>query len=73
VLQADSGGAALELLQRSPNLELMLLDFAMPGMSGGELAQTTRPALPILFIPATRTGPHRRGERGRNHLQAIRR
>jgi CheY-like chemotaxis protein len=51
VLQAGSGGAALELLQRSPNLELMLLDFAMPGMSGGELAQTTRPALADFVHP----------------------
>jgi FixJ family two-component response regulator len=31
----------------------MLIDFAMPGMSGAEVArrvETTRPALPILFV-----------------------
>ena len=27
----------------------MLIDFAMPGMSGADV-QTTRPALPILFV-----------------------
>jgi signal transduction histidine kinase/CheY-like chemotaxis protein len=53
VLEAGSGGAALELLERSANVDLMLIDFAMPGMSGAEVArrvQTTRPALPILFV-----------------------
>jgi CheY-like chemotaxis protein len=53
VLEAGSGGAALELLERSANVDLMLIDFAMLGMSGAEVArrvQTTRPALPILFV-----------------------
>jgi len=53
VLEAASGGAALELLERSANIDLMLIDFAMPGMSGAEVArrvETTRPALPILFV-----------------------
>jgi signal transduction histidine kinase/CheY-like chemotaxis protein len=53
VLEAGSGGAALELLQHSVDVDLMLIDFAMPGMSGAEVArrvQTTRPALPILFV-----------------------
>jgi signal transduction histidine kinase len=53
VLEAGSGGAALELLEHSVNVDLMLIDFAMPGMSGAEVArrvQTTRPALPILFV-----------------------
>jgi len=53
VLEAGSGGAALELLAREPAIDLMLLDFAMPGMSGAEVAQRvkgTRPALPILFV-----------------------
>jgi signal transduction histidine kinase/CheY-like chemotaxis protein len=53
VLEAGSGGAALELLEHSVNVDLMLIDFAMPGMSGAEVArrvQTTRPSLPILFV-----------------------
>jgi CheY-like chemotaxis protein len=53
VLEAGSGGAALELLERSADVDLMLIDFAMPGMSGAKVARrahTTRPALPILFV-----------------------
>jgi signal transduction histidine kinase len=53
VYEAGSGGAALDLLQRDPDIELMLVDFAMPGMSGADLARrvnATRPLLPLLFI-----------------------
>jgi CheY-like chemotaxis protein len=53
VLKVGSGGAALDLLDRQPNIDLMLLDFAMPGMSGGEVArqvQLKHPALPVLFV-----------------------
>src|ERR1700747_1277467 len=32
VLKVGSGGAALDLLDRQPNVDLVLLDFAMPGM-----------------------------------------
>ncbi len=53
VLEAGSGGAALDLLQREPKIDLMLIDFAMPGMSGADVARsvhTTKPALPTLYI-----------------------
>jgi signal transduction histidine kinase len=53
VLEAGSGGGALDLLERAPKVDLILIDFAMPGMSGAEVArrvQAKRPALPILFI-----------------------
>ena len=54
VLKAGSGGAALDLLdERLSNVELILLDFAMPGMSGLEVArqvQLKHPAIPILFV-----------------------
>jgi CheY-like chemotaxis protein len=61
VLEAGSGGAALDLLQREPNIDLMLIDFAMPGMSGADVARRIRrlrPELPMLFITgfADRTG-----------------
>ena len=51
VLQADSGAAALALLEREVP-DLMLFDYAMPGMSGAELAQRARdlrPGAPIVF------------------------
>jgi CheY-like chemotaxis protein len=53
VIEAGSGGAALDLLSRNEHLDLALIDFAMPGMNGAELArhiQSRRPRLPILFI-----------------------
>ncbi len=53
VLEAGSGGAALDMLDRTPRLDLMIVDFAMPGMNGAEvarLARTRRANLPVLFI-----------------------
>jgi signal transduction histidine kinase/ActR/RegA family two-component response regulator len=53
VHEAGSGGAALDLLQRLPEVELMILDYAMPGMSGADVArqaQLVRPGLALLFI-----------------------
>ncbi|MBW3617060.1 MAG: response regulator [Proteobacteria bacterium] len=52
VVEAGSGGAALDLLERQPGVQLVLLDFAMPGMNGGEVAReikARRPHLPVLF------------------------
>ena len=47
----DGGGAALKTLERiSP--QVMILDFAMPGMNGAEVAKRIRqlrPDLPIIF------------------------
>ena len=53
VHEAGSGGAALDLLEREPHVDLMLVDFAMPGMSGADVARrvhTTKPFMPTLFI-----------------------
>lgn len=53
VVEAGSGAAALELLERRVDLDLMLIDFAMPGMNGAEvarLARTAKPRLPVLFV-----------------------
>ncbi|VXB83404.1 response regulator [Brevundimonas sp. G8] len=52
VIEADSGGAALESLDHHDRIDAMVLDFAMPGMNGGELARelkARRPSAPILF------------------------
>jgi signal transduction histidine kinase/CheY-like chemotaxis protein len=53
VVEAGSGGGALERLQQDPSISLALLDFAMPGMNGVELARqmlAIRPTLPIMFM-----------------------
>jgi signal transduction histidine kinase/CheY-like chemotaxis protein len=53
VLEAGSGGAALEVLGSSAAVDLLLLDYAMPGMNGAELSRRVRgrrPLLPILFV-----------------------
>jgi PAS domain S-box-containing protein len=53
VIEAGSGGAALDLLAREPRIALSVLDYAMPGMSGAEVAQEAhkrRPGLPVVFI-----------------------
>ncbi len=53
IVEAGSGGAALEILDRGHSVDLLLVDFAMPGMNGVEVAraaQARRPQLPILFV-----------------------
>ena len=53
VLEAGSGGAALERIGEKLDFDLIIIDVAMPGMSGAELARrirAKRPALPILFV-----------------------
>jgi CheY-like chemotaxis protein len=53
VLEADSGAAALDVIARDNRIALLVLDYAMPGMSGAELAAKVaawRPELPSLFI-----------------------
>jgi CheY-like chemotaxis protein len=53
VVEAGSGGAALERLSERDDIDIALIDFAMPGMSGLDLAREARmrrPALPIVFI-----------------------
>ena len=52
VLEAGSAGAAFDILG-AEHIDLLLLDFAMPGMSGAEVARRVRtryPSLPIVFV-----------------------
>jgi signal transduction histidine kinase/ActR/RegA family two-component response regulator len=53
VLEAGSGGAALDLIDREPSIDLIIVDFAVPGMNGTDVARQARakrPALPVLFV-----------------------
>ncbi len=53
VFEAGSGGGAFDLLDRERVIDLIVMDFAMPGMNGAEVARQvriSRPTIPILFI-----------------------
>ena len=52
VLEAGSGEEALKLLNQHPDVDLMITDQAMPGMTGSQLiaaVRADRPALPIIL------------------------
>jgi CheY-like chemotaxis protein len=54
VLTAADGSSGLELFAAQP-VEAVVLDYAMPGMHGGEVAKKmrqTKPAVPILLLSA---------------------
>jgi CheY-like chemotaxis protein len=52
VREADSGLAALQIIESTARIGLLLTDVTMPGMNGKELAvhaRRRRPDMPILF------------------------
>jgi CheY-like chemotaxis protein len=54
VLTATSGEQGLALLEQN-EVDLVILDYYMPGMNGGDVAAEVRrrkPALPIIFLSA---------------------
>lgn len=53
VVEASSGGAALDVLDSNPAIDIMIVDFAMPGMSGIDLLERARanhPEIKVVFI-----------------------
>jgi CheY-like chemotaxis protein len=53
VMEVGSGGAALDFLDGEAHIDLALIDFAMPGMNGVEVARQVHSrfsTLPVLFI-----------------------
>jgi signal transduction histidine kinase len=53
VVVAEDSSAALRLLDQGLSFDLLLVDFAMPGMNGAELANAVRarmPAVPVVFF-----------------------
>ncbi len=53
VIEAESAARALEILRAGTRVDLLVTDFAMPGMSGLDLvraARTHRPELPALLV-----------------------
>jgi CheY-like chemotaxis protein len=65
VLEARNGREALDVLAEGPQVQLLITDIAMPGMSGIEVASRfmSGSSLPVLFIsgyaqePAELPGP----------------
>lgn len=52
VVEANSGQEALEYLEQRPEIDLLITDHAMPGMTGSQLidaARSLRPDLPIIL------------------------
>jgi signal transduction histidine kinase len=52
-IPAESGPHALQLIADGLSFDLLLTDFAMPGMNGAELASLVRqkrPGVPVMFI-----------------------
>ena len=53
VVAAESGGEAIRLIDRGLEYDVLLVDFAMPGMNGMELANSVRarrPSFPVVFF-----------------------
>ena len=53
VMEAADGPAALTLLAANPQVDLMVVDYVMPRMNGGEVARRAtemRPGLPMVFV-----------------------
>ena len=51
VTQASSGPKALEILEKNPNYDLIILDIMMPKMSGYEVCQRLREMYPSSQLP----------------------
>lgn len=50
VFEASSGQEALDQLKRSPEIDLLITDHAMPGMTGSELIDAARALRPELSV-----------------------
>lgn len=53
VVEAGGGREALTILQTRRDIDLMIVDFEMPGMNGVavcDMARRLRPGLPVIFL-----------------------
>lgn len=58
IVEAGNGAEALTQLERHPDIELVLLDLHMPGMSGFDLLselKLKRPSLPVVVLSSDET------------------
>ena len=64
VIQAESASRALELLSTRPSIDVVITDYAMPLMTGGELAaeiHRVRPSLPVVIATGYSDAPGQTG------------
>ena len=55
VLIATSGREAIEIIESEPRIDLVIVDYVMPGMDGTMVAaaiRTSRPKIPIVMLTA---------------------
>jgi CheY-like chemotaxis protein len=55
VVTASSGAEGLKFLTQNPRVDLVLLDYLIPGMNGDEIAERLRelyPTLPVIIVSA---------------------
>jgi signal transduction histidine kinase len=60
VLSADSARSALAILEAEKDVDIVLTDYAMPGMTGSELAaqlRKIRPELPVVIVTGYSEAP----------------
>lgn len=50
VLEAPNGEEALALLEKTPDIDLLLVDFVMPGMKGDEVARRATEMYPDIKV-----------------------
>jgi CheY-like chemotaxis protein len=65
VLEAPGGSAALDVLEANPAIDLLIVDFAMPSMSGIEVlerARAKRPEIRAAFITGYTDQPRLSGK-----------
>jgi CheY-like chemotaxis protein len=64
VVEAHSGAQALTLLAERPDIDLLITDQGMPGMTGvalAEAARALRPNLPVILVTGYLQKPDDRG------------
>src|ERR1700727_2224314 len=53
VITASSGAGGLQMLSEGPSVDLVLLDYMMPGMTGEQVAKElkqTHPSVPVVIV-----------------------
>ena len=64
VIRAESASRALELLSSRPSIDVVITDYAMPGMTGSQLAaeiRRVRPELPVVIATGYSDAPEEMG------------